>query len=150
MPADSTRAAAPTATTFGKTKEGVDAQLFTLTNAHGLKATITNFGGTLTSLLVPDKEGKMGDVVLGFDNLADYTSDDISEGETLTSGLLIGRYGNRIAKGKFSLDGKQYQLPINNAPNSLHGGTTGFNRRLWTATPGTSADGPDPDAQVLE
>ena len=141
MTADSTRAATPTTTAFGKTKEGVEAQLFTLTNAHGLKATITNFGGTLTSLLVPDKNGKMGDVVLGFDDLAGYTSDLYLQ-ENPYFGALIGRYGNRIAKGRFTLDGKQYQLPINNAPNSLHGGTTGFNRRLWTATPGTSADGP--------
>ena len=141
MTTDSTRAAAPTVTAFGKTKEGVDTQLFTLTNAHGLQATITDFGGTLTSLLVPDKNGKMGDVVLGFDDLAGYTSDVFLK-ENPYFGALIGRYGNRIAKGKFTLDGKQYQLPINNPPNSLHGGTVGFNRRLWTATPGTSADGP--------
>ena len=143
MTTDSTQAAAPaapTATAFGKTKEGVDTQLFTLTNAHGLKATITNFGGTLTSLLVPDKAGKMGDIVLGFDDLGGYTSDVFLK-ENPYFGALIGRYGNRIAKGKFTLDGHQYQLPINNPPNSLHGGTLGFNRRLWTATPGTSAEG---------
>ena len=130
-----------TSTPFGKTKEGIDAQLFTLTNAHGLKATITNFGGTLTSLLVPDKNGKMGDIVLGFDNLADYTT-DLFVKENPYFGALIGRYGNRIAKGRFTLDGQPYSLPINNAPNSLHGGTTGFNRRVWAATPGTSADDP--------
>jgi len=143
MTADSTRAAtaAPTVTPFGKTKEGVDIQLFTLTNAHGLKATITNFGGTLTSLLVPDKNGKLGDIVLGFDDLAGYTSDVFLK-ENPYFGALIGRYGNRIAKGQFTLDGKHCQLPINNPPNSLHGGTIGFNRRVWTATPGTSADGP--------
>jgi aldose 1-epimerase len=131
----------PTAAPFGKTKEGAEAQLFTLTNAHGLKATITNYGGTLTSLLVPDKNGKMGDVVLGFDDLAGYTSDVFLK-ENPFFGALIGRYGNRIAKGKFTLDGKPYTLPINNAPNSLHGGTIGFNRHVWMATPGTSADGP--------
>ncbi len=143
MTTDPTRAAtaAPTVTPFGKTKEGVDVQLFTLTNAHGLKATITNFGGTLTSLLVPDKNGKLGDIVLGFDNLAGYTSDVFLK-ENPYFGALIGRYGNRIAKGQFTLAGKHYQLPINNPPNSLHGGTIGFNRRLWAATPGTSADGP--------
>ena len=143
MTTDPTRAAtaAPTVTPFGKTKEGVDIQLFTLTNAHGLKATITNFGGTLTSLLVPDKNGKLGDIVLGFDDLAGYTSDVFLK-ENPYFGALIGRYGNRIAKGRFTLDGKHYQLPINNPPNSLHGGTIGFNRRLWAATPGTSADGP--------
>ena len=139
MTADSTRAA-PTATSFGKTSEGAEVQLFTLTNAHGLKATITNFGGTLTSLLVPDRQGKMGDIVLGFDDLGGYTSAVFLQ-ENPYFGALIGRYGNRIAKGRFTLDSHQYQLPINNPPNSLHGGAVGFNRRLWAATPGTSADG---------
>lgn len=134
-------AAQPTAAPFGKTSEGTEVQLFTLQNAHGLKATITNYGGTLTSLLVPDKAGKIGDVVLGFDDLAGYTS-DLFLRENPYFGALIGRYGNRIAKGKFTLDGKPYSLPINNAPNSLHGGTIGFNRRVWAAVPGTSAEGP--------
>ena len=144
MTTDTTQAhvaSQPTVKPFGKTKEGTEAQLFTLQNVHGLKATITPYGGTLTSLLVPDKTGKLGDVVLGFDDLAGYTS-DLYLKENPYFGALIGRYGNRIAKGKFMLDGKPYSLPINNAPNSLHGGTTGFNRHLWTATPGTSADGP--------
>ena len=131
----------PVGTPFGKTKDGTEIQLFTLQNAHGLKATISNFGGTLTSLLVPDKIGKLGDVVLGFDSLDGYTS-DLFVKENPYFGALIGRYGNRIKLGKFPLDGKEYHLPINNAPNTLHGGTTGFNRRVWTATPGTSADGP--------
>ena len=143
MTTDSARTDAtrlPVATPFGKTEGGIDVQIFTLTNVHGMKAAITNFGGTLTSLLVPDKAGKLGDVVLGFDDLAGYTS-DLFVKESPYFGALIGRYGNRIAKGKFTLDGKSYQLPINNAPNSLHGGTSGFNQRVWTATPGTSADG---------
>jgi aldose 1-epimerase len=144
MAPDSTQAQAPTqplTTPFGKTHEGTEVQLFTLQNAHGLQATITNYGGTLTSLLVPDKHGNMGDVVLGFDDLAGYTSDVYSK-ENPYFGALIGRYGNRIAKGTFSLDGKQYMLPINNAPNSLHGGTIGFDRQVWAATPGTSPEGP--------
>jgi aldose 1-epimerase len=145
MTADSTKtasaAAQPTAAPFGKTNEGQEIQLFTLQNAHGLKATITNFGGTLTSLLVPDKAGKLGDVVLGFDDLAGYTNDLYTK-ENPYFGALIGRYGNRIKLGKFALDGKQYQVPTNNAPNSLHGGTIGYNRRVWAAQPGTSADGP--------
>ena len=144
MTADTTQAGAatpPVATAFGKTKEGAEVQLFTLQNAHGLKATITNFGGTLTSLLVPDKNGKLGDVVLGFDDLASYTS-DLYRKENPYFGALIGRYGNRLAKGKFTLDGKPYQVPINNAPNSLHGGIVGFNQRVWQAAPSTSADGP--------
>jgi aldose 1-epimerase len=131
----------PTATPFGKTPDGKAIQLFTLQNAHGLKATISTFGGTLTSLLVPDRSGQLGDVVLGFDKLEDYTS-DLYVKENPYFGALIGRYGNRIAKGRFTLDGKANQLPINNSPNSLHGGTTGYNRRVWQAVPGTSADGP--------
>ena len=131
----------PTAAPFGKTPDGTAIQLFTLQNAHGLKATISTFGGTLTSLLVPDRSGQLGDVVLGFDKLEGYTSDLYAK-ENPYFGALIGRYGNRIAKGKFTLDGKAYQLPINNPPNSLHGGTAGYNRRVWQAVPGTSADGP--------
>lgn len=144
MASDSTAAATAlqaTAAPFGKTPEGTAIQLFTLQNAHGLKATISTFGGTLTSLLVPDRSGQLGDVVLGFDKLEGYTS-DLYVKENPYFGALIGRYGNRIAKGKFTLDGQAYRLPINNPPNSLHGGTTGYNRRVWQATPGTSADGP--------
>jgi aldose 1-epimerase len=147
MASDSTTAPAagaalqPTAAPFGKTPDGTAIQLFTLQNAHGLKATISTFGGTLTSLLVPDRAGKLGDVVLGFDTLEGYTS-DLYVKENPYLGALIGRYGNRISKGKFTLDGHAYQLPINNPPNSLHGGTTGYNRRVWQAVPGTSAAGP--------
>ncbi|MDO7877074.1 aldose epimerase family protein [Hymenobacter sp. ASUV-10] len=134
--ADSTQAAAPTAASFGKTTDGAEVQLFTLANKAGMKATITNYGGIVTSLLVPDKAGQLGDVVLGYDNLTDYQKD------SPYFGALIGRYGNRIAKGKFTLDGKAYQVPVNNGPNSLHGGLRGFDKRVWQATPGTSADGP--------
>ena len=133
--ADSTTSqsrAMPTATSFGTTKDGTAVQLYTLQNTHGVKATITTYGGTLTSLLVPDKNGKLGDVVLGVDNAAGYTS-DLYVKENPFFGALIGRYGNRISKGKFTLAGKTYSLPINNAPNSLHGGTRGFDKRLWTA-----------------
>ena len=132
---------APTVAPFGKMHDGRAVQLFTLTNAQGAKATITNYGGILTSLLVPDKNGKMGDVVLGFDSVEGYTS-ALYEKESPYFGALIGRYGNRIAKGRFTIDGKSYSLPINNPPNSLHGGTRGFDRRVWQATPGTSTDGP--------
>ncbi|WP_410780054.1 hypothetical protein [Hymenobacter sp. 5516J-16] len=121
---DSTQAATttamPTSTSFGTTQDGTEVELYTLTNAHGLKATITNYGGTLTSLLTPDKNGQLGDVVLGFDNLEGYTSDSyLKEGPYF--GALIGRYGNRIAKGKFTLDGKEYTLAQNNGANTLHG-----------------------------
>ena len=139
--ASDSAATAVAPTSFGKLPDGTEVQLFTLQNQHGLKATITNYGGTLTSLLVPDKAGKLGDVVLGFDDVSGYTSDVFLKANPYF-GALIGRYGNRIAKGKFTLDGKQYNLPINNNPNSLHGGTIGFNRHVWTAKAGTSADGP--------
>lgn len=141
MPTDSPQANIPTATPFGHTPDGLAAELYTLQNAHGVQATISTYGGTVTSLLVPDQAGQLGDVVLGFDHLAGYLSDAFLKSSPYF-GALIGRYGNRIAQGKFSLDGHAYQLPINNAPNSLHGGTVGFDRRLWAAQPGTSADGP--------
>jgi aldose 1-epimerase len=132
--------AMPVSSAFGSTPDGQQVQLYTLTNAHGVKATISTYGGTLTSLLVPDKNGKLGDVVLGFDDLAGYTSDlYLKEGPYF--GALIGRYGNRIKQGKFTLDGKAYMLALNNAPNTLHGGKRGFDKVVWQAEPGTSADG---------
>ncbi|MGI4864907.1 MAG: aldose epimerase family protein [Janthinobacterium lividum] len=127
----------PMVTPFGKTNEGTAIQLFTLKNEHGLTAAISTYGAVLVSLMVPDRNGKMGDVVLGYDDLTGYLGKQNSY-----FGGTIGRYGNRIKLGKFTLDGKAYQLPINNAPNTLHGGNVGFNRRVWSATPGTSADGP--------
>jgi aldose 1-epimerase len=130
----------PLVSDFGRTPDGQAVQLFTLTNARGLKATITNYGGIVTSLLVPDKEGKLGDVVLGFDNVSGYTSPQyLQEGPYF--GALIGRYANRIKAGQFTLDGRKYTLALNNGPNSLHGGTRGFDKVLWQAEPGTSADG---------
>jgi aldose 1-epimerase len=132
--------ALPTSTSFGKTPDGADAQLYTLTNAHGLKATITNYGGTLTSLLVPDKNGKLGDVVLGFDDVSGYQSKEFRKSNPYF-GALIGRYGNRIKGGKFTLNGQTYTLAKNNGPNTLHGGKKGFDQVLWQAQPGTSANG---------
>ncbi|NML66570.1 galactose mutarotase [Hymenobacter sp. RP-2-7] len=144
-PADSaatgaSTSAMPTSASFGKTAEGTEIQLFTLTNQHGVKATISTYGGTLTSLLVPDKTGKLGDVILGFDNVSGYLSPAFRKSNPYF-GALIGRYGNRIAKGKFTIDGKSYQVGINNNGNSLHGGKLGFDQKVWTAKPGTSADG---------
>ena len=132
--------AMPTTASFGKTIEGTEVQLFTLSNAQGVKATITNYGGTLTSLLVPDKTGKLGDVILGFDNVNGYQSAEFRQSNPYF-GALIGRYGNRIKGGKFTLDGKTYTLATNNGPNTLHGGNKGFNQMIWQAEPGTSADG---------
>jgi aldose 1-epimerase len=129
-----------TATSFGHTTDGHEVQLFTLTNAHGLQASITNYGGIVTSLRVPDKNGILGDIVLGFDDVSGYQSPEYLKSGPYF-GALIGRFGNRIAQGKFVLDGQQYKLAINNGPNSLHGGYKGFDKVIWQAEPGTSADG---------
>ncbi|MCE7064487.1 aldose epimerase family protein [Dyadobacter sp. CY326] len=113
---------------FGKLPDGQEADLYTLTNAKGMTVNITNYGGIITKIMAPDKKGEFADVVLGFDSLAPYLA------ENPFFGALVGRYGNRIAKGKFKLNGQEYKLAINNGPNSLHGGTKGFNRVLWKAT----------------
>ncbi|MCO6477729.1 MAG: galactose mutarotase [Phaeodactylibacter sp.] len=111
---------------FGQTQEG-PAKLYTLKNENGMEVVITNYGGIITRLLAPDKDGEFTDVVLGFDNLEDYQKDHPY------FGAIIGRYGNRIAKGKFTIDGQEYTLAANNGPNALHGGPTGFHKRLWEA-----------------
>lgn len=112
---------------FGKNRSGAAVDLYELTNAKGLTATITNYGAHLVSLKTPDRSGKMADIVLGFDSIEGYL------GEHPYFGAIVGRYGNRIAKGRFTLSGKEYKLAQNNGPNHLHGGTTGFNRVLWQA-----------------
>ncbi len=104
-------------------------QVFTLKNKNGLSMSITNLGGKVMSFFVPDKNGKLADIILGFD-----TPDEYINGAPWF-GALIGRCGNRIAKGKFSLDGKEYQLPINNGENHLHGGPNGFHNVYWNITP---------------
>ena len=110
---------------FGKTPDGKSVELFTLRNAKGSEAQIMSYGGIVTSLKVADKAGKLGDVVLGYDNLDGYIK------STPYFGALIGRYGNRIAFGKFSLGGKSYTLATNNVPNALHGGLKGFDKVVW-------------------
>ncbi|HLH08524.1 MAG TPA: aldose epimerase family protein [Terriglobales bacterium] len=112
---------------FGKTPDGQEVQLFTLTNKNGVEARITNFGGIIVSLKTPDRKGQLADIVLGYDNLDGYI------GDKAFLGALIGRYGNRIAKGEFKLDGKTYHLPLNDGPNTLHGGPDAFNKKVWTA-----------------
>jgi aldose 1-epimerase len=118
---------------FGKTREGVETRIFTLTNAHGAKLRVTNYGCTVVSLEVPDRKGKLADVVLGYSSLAEY------EKESPYFGCVVGRFGNRIAKGRFTLDGKTYELAKNNTPDnrpcSLHGGTKGFDKVVWDAEP---------------
>jgi len=133
-----THAATPSITVkpFGKLPDGQKADLYTLTNKSGAVATISNYGGIVTSLKVPDRTGKFGDVVLGFDTLTKYVKD------SPYFGCLVGRYGNRIAKGKFSLDGQNYQLATNNIGNALHGGLKGFDKVVWEATPKVTAQGP--------
>ena len=121
---------------WGKTPSGEHVQLYTLTNDSGARVRIATYGGVVVSLEVPDESGKLGDVVLGFDSLKGYL------GEHPYFGSLIGRYGNRIAKGRFNLDGETYWLATNNGPNALHGGLQGFNRRVWTAAPFDADDGP--------
>ena len=120
---------------FGKLPDGTEIQQFTLRSTKGAVAKVITYGATLTELWMPDKSGKNADVVLGFDNLAGYLTDHPYFGAT------VGRYANRIAKGQFSLDGRQYSLFINNGPNSLHGGKAGFNRKVWKAEPVALAHG---------
>jgi aldose 1-epimerase len=117
---------------FGKTNDGQEVYLYTLTNQNGVTAKITNYGGIVTSLITPDKNGQMGDVVLGFDAVSGYQSDAYLKSMPYF-GAIIGRYGNRIAKGKFILDGKEYTLATNNGENHLHGGIKGFDKVVWTA-----------------
>ena len=111
---------------FGKTADGTEVFLYTLRNKNGMEAVISNYGGTVVSLRVPDREGKMADIVLGFDSLSSYMKD------SPYFGALIGRYGNRIGKGMFELNGTKYKLAVNNGTNALHGGMKGFDKVFWT------------------
>ncbi|WP_161890469.1 aldose epimerase family protein [Pontibacter russatus] len=119
---------------FGKTKEGEETTLYTLTNENGMQVQITDYGATITSVLTPDKDGKMGNVVLGFDSLAGYMSPEYLKSGPYF-GAIVGRYGNRIAKGKFTIDGQEYTLAKNNGENHLHGGIKGFDKVVWEAEP---------------
>lgn len=133
---DSAHAAGVEKSDFGKLADGTAIEAYTLTNTHGLKAKIITYGATLTELDVPDRSGQLGDVVLGFDTLEGYTADKAYLGAT------VGRVANRIAGGKFTLDGKEYSLAVNNGPNTLHGGLKGFDKVVWKAEPKSSKDGP--------
>src|SRR3954471_20094932 len=114
---------------FGTTRDRKAIEIYTLTNAHGVEMRVITYGDIITSLKVPDRAGHFGDVVLGFDTLDGYLKDPPY------FGALIGRYGNRIAKGQFTLDGKTYKLATNNGPNHLHGGNKGFDKVVWTVEP---------------
>lgn len=111
---------------FGEV-EKKQVELYTLTNDKGVVMAVTTYGGIMVSLLVPDKAGKMGDIVLGYNDVAGYVKNNPYFGST------VGRYGNRIGKAKFSLDGKEYTLAANNGENSLHGGVKGFDKVVWDA-----------------
>jgi len=113
---------------FGKMPDGTAVDIYTLRNASGVEARITNYGGIVVSLKVPDRNGKFDDVVLGYDNLDGYLKNN-----SPYMGALIGRYANRIAKGTFKLNGTEYHLAVNNGANHLHGGLKGFDKVVWTA-----------------
>lgn len=121
---------------FGTLADGSPVSLYTLVNAHGLVAKITNYGGIVTELHTPDRAGALGDIVLGFDNLEAYLA-----GHPYF-GALIGRVGNRIDRARFSLDGRDYALAPNDTPHSLHGGAAGFDKKVWTATSALTDNGP--------
>ena len=113
---------------FGKLADGSEVYIYTLANKSGMEAKIINYGAAVVSLTAPDKNGKLADVVLGYDSLDGYVNDKSY------FGAIVGRYGNRIADGKFKLDGKEYQLMINDGENHLHGGLKGYNKVLWNET----------------
>lgn len=116
-------------TAFGTLPDGTELELFTLTNASGMQVSVTNYGGIITSLKVPDRNGKLDDVTLGYDSIDGYLK------STPYFGAIVGRYGNRIAKAQFELDGKTHKLPANDGPNTLHGGVKGFDKVVWNAEP---------------
>jgi aldose 1-epimerase len=119
----------PSRAPFGRTADGQPVDLFTLTNAHGIEVRLTNYGGIITSLKTPDRSGRFDDIVLGYDSLSGYLHN------SPYLGAIVGRYGNRIARGRFTLDGTTYRLAVNNGSNSLHGGIRGFDKVVWKAEP---------------
>ncbi|MEN6385040.1 MAG: aldose epimerase family protein [Phycisphaerales bacterium] len=121
---------------FGDLPDGTLAKLYTLTNKNGVSVTVTNYGGIIVNLMVPDRNGKMADVVLGYDKVKDYVKD------SPYFGALIGRYGNRIGKGRFVLDDVTYDLAINNGRNHLHGGLKGFDKVVWDVVKIKKPEGP--------
>lgn len=125
----------PVMNSFKKQPFGT-ADLYVLTNRNGMEASITNYGAIVVSLKTPDRTGGFADVVLGFDTLDGYL------GQHPYFGAVVGRYGNRIAKGRFSLNGKEYTLAKNDGPNSLHGGIKGFDKAMWTARDVSTAEAP--------
>jgi aldose 1-epimerase len=139
LPAQRTVAKSPGAdqTKIGKAPfgrvAGEPVELYTLTNAHGIEVRVMTYGATLVSIRTPDRAGRFQNIILGFDSLDPYLAGVPYFGAT------VGRYANRIAQGRFTLEGRTYQLPTNNGPNSLHGGVQGFDKRIWKADPGPDA-----------
>jgi aldose 1-epimerase len=123
-----------TKTAFGNLPDGRPATLYTLANRNGLVVKVTDFGGIITEIHTPDRHGRFGDIVLGFDSVEPYVQD------SPYFGALIGRYGNRVCEGRFTLDGTSYQLPVNNGRHHLHGGPCGYDKVLWTALPFQEGD----------
>ena len=113
---------------FRTTVNGKQTDLYILRNANGYEVAVTNYGGAIVAIMVPDKDGQLANVIQGHDNINDV----INSPEPYLS-TLIGRYGNRINKGRFTLGGKEYSLAINNGPNALHGGPTGYHAQVWDA-----------------
>jgi aldose 1-epimerase len=119
---------------FGETPDGTPVTLYTLSNDHGLEVSIINYGGAITSIKVPDRDGSIGDIVLGYETLAEYVKNP------RYLGCLVGRHANRLGLGKFSLNGVAYQLAQNNGANHLHGGPKGFDKKVWAAEAKQSHD----------
>jgi aldose 1-epimerase len=130
-----TAAFSMTRSAFGTLPDGQAVEAFTFRNANGMEVQAITYGGIITSLKVPDRTGTIADVVLGYDTLQGYLD------KSPFFGCIVGRYGNRIAKGTFTIDGQAYTLPINNGENHLHGGPQGFDKKNWTAEPFEGADG---------
>jgi aldose 1-epimerase len=128
---------------FGATADGVPIERYTLTNANGLQADVITYGGILTALRVPDRNGQIGDIVLGFDSLAPYL------GDHPFFGALVGRFCNRIAGAQFTLNGTTYQLAHNDGVNHLHGGPHGFHRAIWRASERPAEEGPSLELHYL-
>ena len=128
---------------FGTLPNGAAVDLYTLTNARGAQVKITNYGGIVTAIKVPDRKGRLGDVVLGYNTLDAYVK------STPYFGAITGRYANRIANGQFSLDGKTYNLAKNNGPNALHGGKVGFDKVLWQGAHRQTWRGPELSLRYL-
>lgn len=119
---------------FGRTPEGEEVAIYTLTSSKGLRARITNFGAILVGITVPDRHGNLHDVALGYDNLEGYLE------QTSYFGATVGRYANRIGRARFVLDGVEYKLTANEGPNQLHGGIRGFDKKLWKTEEVTAAE----------